>query len=182
MNLLAISGSLRACSSNTALLRAAKRLAPPGVTITLYEGLAALPIFNPDDDIDPAPPAVLDFRARLRRCDGLLIACPEYAHGVPGGIKNALDWVVGSSEVVDKPTALLHASARSAISREALAEILVTMTARLVREATATVPLLGRTPAEVAEILALPEMQAEIAAALAAFTALIKAGPPAPAA
>lgn len=175
MKILAISGSLRAASTNTALLRAAQRLVPAGVVITLYDKLGHLPIFNPDDDGEPAPALVRDFRRRLRDCAGLLIACPEYAHGVPGGIKNALDWVVGSSELVDKPTALLHASPRSEISRGALAEILVTMSARLVPEATATVPLLGRTPTEMDDILAGPAAEADIRAALVAFAAAIAA-------
>lgn len=176
MKILAISGSLRAASTNTALLRAAQRLAPAGLVITLYDGLGQLPVFNPDDDVDPALPAVGDFRRRLRESDGLLVACPEYAHGVPGGIKNALDWVVASGELVNKPTALLHASPRSEISRGALAEILVTMSARLVPEAAATVPLLGRTPAEMDDILAGPAAEADIRAALVAFAATIAAG------
>lgn len=176
MKILAISGSLRAASTNTALLRAAQRLAPAGLVITLYDGLGHLPIFNPDDDGEPAPVLVRDFRRRLRDCDGLLIACPEYAHGVPGGIKNALDWVVGSGELVGKPTGLLHASPRSEISRGALAEILVTMSARLVAGATATVPLLGRTPAEMDDILAGPAAEADIRAALVVFAAAIAAG------
>lgn len=176
MRILAISGSLRSLSTNAALLRAAQRLASGGMKVTLYSGLGQLPVFNPDDDVDPALPAVEDFRRRLRDCDGLLIACPEYAHGVPGGIKNALDWVVASGELIGKPTALLHASPRSEISRGALAEILMTMSARLVPEATATVPLLGRTPAEMDDILAGPAAEADIRAALVAFAAAIAAG------
>ena len=96
MRILAISGSLRAASSNTALLRAAGALAPEGVEVVLYEGLAGLPHFNPDlDDLDTgtAPPAVVGFRSRLDASDGVSISSPEYAHGVPGAMKNAIDWV-----------------------------------------------------------------------------------------
>lgn len=173
MKILAISGSLRGLSTNAALLRAAQRLAPDGMKVTLYSGLGQLPVFNPDDDVDPALPAVEDFRRRLRESDGVLIACPEYAHGVPGGIKNALDWVVASGELTDKPMALFHASPRSDISRGALAEILVTMATRLVREATVTVPLLGRDAGETDDILARPGVEADIRAALDAFAAVI---------
>src|SRR5579862_5748949 len=108
MRILAISGSLRAGSTHTALLRAAAGSAPAGVEIALYAGLASLPIFDPDHDETAVPRAVLDLRARLHAADGVLIACPEYAHGIPGGLKNALDWVVGSSKFVDKPVALFH--------------------------------------------------------------------------
>ena len=94
VTLLAVSGSLRAASANTALLRAAERLAPEGVELVLYGGLATLPHFNPDlDDLDAgtAPPPVMDLRSRLDASDGVLISSPEYAHGVPGALKNAID-------------------------------------------------------------------------------------------
>src|SRR5438105_3807739 len=104
MQILGISGSLRRVSSNTALLRAASLLAPQGVEITLYDGLGDLPPFNPDLE-GAEPPSVLDFRARIQEADGVLISSPEYAHGVPGVLKNALDWLVGSEkiEIVGKP-------------------------------------------------------------------------------
>ena len=113
VTLLAVSGSLRAASANTALLRAAARLAPEGVELVLYGGLATLPHFNPDlDDLDAgtAPPPVMDLRSRLDASDGVLISSPEYAHGVPGALKNAIDWVVSSGQIYEKPVALLNAS------------------------------------------------------------------------
>src|SRR5437868_5642473 len=109
MSVVAISGSLRAGSSNAALLRAAAALAPTGMTITFYAGLDTLPPFNPDLDaegaVPPAPVAAL--RATLAGARGFLICSPEYAHGVPGALKNALDWVVSSGEFTDKPILLL---------------------------------------------------------------------------
>lgn len=115
VRILAISGSLRARSSNTALLGAARTLAPKGVEVVLYEGLGGLPHFNADHDGDAAPPAVADFRSRVRAADGVLISSPEYAHGVPGTLKNALDWLVGGhqNEIVGKPVALFNASPRA---------------------------------------------------------------------
>jgi hypothetical protein len=113
VRILAVSGSLRAASSNTALLGATRALAPEGVEITLYDGLATLPHFNPDlDDLDAgtAPPEVANFRALLEASDGVLISSPEYAHGVPGAMKNAIDWVVSSGEIYEKPVALFNAS------------------------------------------------------------------------
>jgi chromate reductase len=143
VKILAISGSLRAGSSNTGLLHAMAALAPEGVEVAVYGGLADLPHFNPDLDPDGIP-AVADFRARLAAADGVLISSPEYAHGVAGVMKNALDWVVASGEFVDKPVALINASPRAHHAQEALTETLVVMTARMVPEASIAVPLLGQ--------------------------------------
>src|SRR5689334_7742067 len=112
IRIIAISGSLRSQSSNTTILKAATMLAPDGVSISLYEGLGMLPHFNPELE-GAEGPAVLDFRRRIRESDGVLISSPEYAHGVPGSLKNALDWIVGTGELVDKPVALINASPSS---------------------------------------------------------------------
>ncbi len=128
---LAISGSLRAVSSNASLLRAAARLAPEGVEITLYESLADLPHFNPDLDTDSPPDTVADLRARLQACDGVLICSREYVHGVPGSLKNALDWIVSSGEMMNKPVALIDASLFSKHTEAALVEILTVMMAKV---------------------------------------------------
>src|SRR5271165_5402171 len=93
MRILAISGSLRSTSSNTAVLRAARTVAPSGVDIIIYEGLGALPHFNPDLDGNKPPQSVLELRYEVGLADALLISSPEYAHGVPGCLKNALDWL-----------------------------------------------------------------------------------------
>lgn len=143
MHILAISGSLRAASSNTALLELAARLAPAGVTVELYAGLGALPHFNPDREDEPIP-GVLDWRKRVRRADGLLFCSPEYAHGVPGSLKNALDWLVGGIEIVGKPVALLNASPYSTHAQASLAETLRTMSARVLPEASVTLPVRGK--------------------------------------
>jgi len=173
MQLLALSGSLRADSTNTALLQAACQQAPADIAITLYQGLAALPAFNPDHDTQPAHVTIAHFRTALQSADGVLIACPEYAHGVPGALKNALDWVVASGELVDKPVVLLHASPRGQFVRAALTEILTTMSARLIDDATLTVPLLGKTVDEMANLLAAPDTQAALRSALQCFAGAI---------
>ena len=89
IHILAICGSLRAASSNTAVLEAMAALAPADVTITLYDRLADLPYFNPDLDRegDPPPASVADLRAQIGGADGIVICSPEYAHGVPGVLK-----------------------------------------------------------------------------------------------
>ncbi|RKH10618.1 NAD(P)H-dependent oxidoreductase [Corallococcus praedator] len=147
MKILAISGSLRKVSSNTVLLRAAIRMAPPGVEITLYDALEDVPPFNPDkDDLDNgiAPPGVLAFRAALQACDAVLISSPEYAHGLSGVMKNALDWTVGSGEFSSKPTALINASPRSLHAHGTLMEVLRTITFTDVIEGLLPVPMSGR--------------------------------------
>ena len=111
--------------------------------IRLYGGLGDLPHFNPDLEASE-PLAVTDFRAQVRSADGLLISSPEYAHGVPGVLKNALDWLVGGEEFVYKPVALFNASPRSRHAQESLMETVKTMSGRLVSEASIDVPLLGR--------------------------------------
>lgn len=107
-SILAVCGSLQRTSSNLALLRAASTVVPDGASYRIFEGLAALPNFNPDDE--PGNEAVAAWREALREASGVLISTPEYAHGMPGALKNALDWVVGSGELVGKPTVLVSAS------------------------------------------------------------------------
>ena len=94
MNVLAISGSLRAESYNTALARAASELAPEGVFVDLYDGLALLPPYDQDlDEGDLEPPAAaIDFRERIEAADALFIVTPEYNGSIPGVLKNAIDW------------------------------------------------------------------------------------------
>lgn len=140
LHFLALSGSLRAASSNTAILRAAAQLADENVTLTLFEGLGALPHYNPDLDHDAPPAAVMAFRNAVRSSDGVIISSPEYAHGVPGVLKNALDWLVSSGEFVDKPVALLTAS-RATWAHASLTETLRVMTANLAAGASAMLPL-----------------------------------------
>lgn len=142
MNILALSGSLRTASINSALLRAAARLAPPAVTVNVCNGLGELPLFNPDLEASP-PDAVTAFRAHVADADALLIASPEYAHGVTGTIKNALDWLVSFEPFAFKPVALLNASPRAHHADAALREILRTMAAAIVEPASIALPLLG---------------------------------------
>jgi NAD(P)H-dependent FMN reductase len=111
MQILLISGSTRSGSTNTAVLRTASAVAPAGVmTTTLFEGLADLPHFNPDDDKEPLHPAVAALRAEIGRCDAVLFSTPEYAGALPGSFKNLLDWAVGGGEIYRKPVAWINAS------------------------------------------------------------------------
>jgi chromate reductase len=112
MRVLAISGSLKPTSTNSALLRAAAAMADASMRFTFFDQqLGDLPHFRPEQDeegMTPTPP-VASFRKLVAGCDGIVISCPEYAHGVPGSFKNALDWLVSSGEQTGKPTLLLMA-------------------------------------------------------------------------
>jgi chromate reductase, NAD(P)H dehydrogenase (quinone) len=110
VKILAISGSLRANSSNTSILRAIIGLVPDRVQMSIYPSIGDLPHFNPELDDDRALQSVRDWRTQLRSADGILFCTPEYAHGVPGVLKNALDWIVSSGEFMHKPTAVISAS------------------------------------------------------------------------
>src|SRR5262245_767719 len=145
-SILAISGSLRARSTNTETLRAAGLLAPQSLSVSLYPGLATLPAFNPDLDVPDAVPAlaVRELRSYVAAADALLICSPEYAHGVPGALKNALDWLVSGPEIVMKPIGLLNVSPRSTHAYSALVETLRTMSTVLVPGACKTIHLEGR--------------------------------------
>jgi chromate reductase, NAD(P)H dehydrogenase (quinone) len=168
MNLIAISGSLRAGSSNTAVLRAAARLAPSNVSIVMFDGIADLPFFNPDLDGEQVPAPVGVLRAAIGNADGILISSPEYARGVSGVMKNALDWLVGSFEFPGKPVALINTSPRATHALAALTLTLDTMSARLVTSACLTLPLLG-TPNDEDGILADDKLTRPLRDAIARF-------------
>jgi NAD(P)H-dependent FMN reductase len=129
-HILAISGSLRNTSSNTNILKACAMLAPDDVKITLYEGLDKLPYFSPELDGEGAVPAptVQDLREQLKKVDAVIFCTPEYAFGVPGVLKNALDWIVSSGEFYDKPTAVISASPLATGGDKANASLVQTLT------------------------------------------------------
>src|SRR5213079_1291916 len=111
---LAISGSLRSDSNNTALLRALRGEAPAGVEIELWHGLSEIPAYDADDDVVPGPDSVEAFRELVREVDGVFFATPEYNSSVPGALKNALDWAsrpLATNAFRNKPVAVISSSA-----------------------------------------------------------------------
>ena len=177
IDIVALCGSLRAQSYNAALLDAAARVAPPGTRITRFDRLGEFPLFNPDAEY-PSPAAVRDLIDRLNAADGVLIASPEYAHGVTGVMKNALDWVVGCEAFVYKPVAVLNASPRATHADAALRETLSVMSARIVERASISLPILG-SQLDAAGIAAHPPFAAALVEALHALGAEIAEGTPA---
>ena len=167
MKVLAISGSLREASINSALCRAAARLAPSAVHVTVFSGLGNLPLFNPD--LEPSPPAAVQaFRAAVGQANALLIASPEYAHGISGPMKNALDWLVSFEGTVGKPIALINTSPRAHHAYEALQEVLRTMSTCIVAEASPALSLLGACATE-QEMVSSPQVSLAIRGALDAL-------------
>jgi chromate reductase, NAD(P)H dehydrogenase (quinone) len=142
---LLISGSLRSRSTNTAVLRTARSVAPEGVVADLYDGLAGLPPFNPDDDVEPGHPAVAQLRRRIREADAVLFSTPEYAGGLPGSFKHLLDWTIGddrAGSIYQKPVAWFNASPRGAAdAHQSLRRVLGYASAVIVEDACREVPV-----------------------------------------
>lgn len=170
-HVLTLCGSLRAASSNRSLLRATELIAPAGVTFEHFEGIGDLPHFNPDIEAGRLPATVADFRARIGRADALLISCPEYARGIPGAFKNALDWLVGGHEFPGKPIALFNASPRASDAQAQLRLVLTTMSGRVIDDAAIAVALIAKgmdAEAIVADPVLRPRIEAGLATLLSA--------------
>ena len=143
--ILLVSGSLRAGSTNTALLRTAQSMTPEGIQTLLYDGMGDLPHFNPDDDVDgePLPPGPAQLRELLDQCDAILFCTPEYAGELPGSLKNLLDWTVGGG-TYEKPVAWVNASGsptRAEGAHAALRRVLEYTNADIVEGACARIPV-----------------------------------------
>ena len=127
MNIVAVCGSVQRTSSNRALLEELAHRAEPPTTVVVTDPIDALPHFNPD--ITEPPPAVEAFRALLATADAAVIATPEYAHNLPGVLKNALDWIVGTGDLYATPVAVLCASPRDGGGAKARASLEQTLQA-----------------------------------------------------
>ena len=143
-------------SINSAVLRALRVLAPASIEVYLFTGLGELPLYNPDLE-NELPAVAAQLRSEVASADALLIASPEYAHGVTGTIKNALDWLVAFEGFVDKPVAVLNASLRAHHADAMLKETLVTMSATLIEAASIRLLLPSANICE-ADLLAAPEI------------------------
>lgn len=168
MRILAVSGSLQARSSNRALLRTAHRAAPAGVDVVDSIAVGDVPAFNPDIERDgPAPEAVAAWRDQVATAGGVLIASPEYAHSLPGSLKNALDWLVGSGELYGKRVAVLCGSPRpngGALGRQALEQTLRAHGAKIVLSATVGVTAADKGAEELRDPAAVDQVVAALEA------------------
>jgi chromate reductase, NAD(P)H dehydrogenase (quinone) len=175
--ILLVSGSLRSRSTNTALLRTARAVAPPDVEAVLYDGMAELPHFNPDDDAEGAPvhPAVAALRAAVRAAGALLVSTPEYAGALPGSFKNLLEWTVGDASTYRKPIAWVNTAGEAsptgaADAHDSLRKVLGYVHAEIVEAACARIPV-ARDAVGDDGLIADPAVRARLGAVLATLAA-----------
>lgn len=167
LHLFALCGSLRQRSSNLAALQALQQITPDHIRISIDRDIGQLPLFNPDIEHLDHPP-VARIKQQLAAADGLIIASPEYAHGITGVLKNALDWLVSGPEFVDKPIMLINASPRAHHAQDALREVVKTMSGKLIAEACVTVPLLSKEPTA-NNIITTPELSGALLTGIERF-------------
>jgi NAD(P)H-dependent FMN reductase len=175
MKILAISGSARRDSTNTALLMAMKALAPSGVELSVFHRLDELPVFSPDVEGEKTPPQVRSFMEAVAMADGILISSPEYVRAIPGGLKNAIDWMVSRDEIIGKPIALAHASHRGEDMLASLRRVLATVSEAFLERCFLRIPLLDKSPSEIADFFAGAEQEAQVKRFLSDFVAAIRA-------
>jgi NAD(P)H-dependent FMN reductase len=175
--ILLISGSLRAGSTNSAVLRTAQAVAPAGIATSLYEGMAELPHFNPDDDVEGAPVAapVAAMRAAVAAADAVLVCTPEYAGALPGSLKNLLEWTVGDAGLNGKPVAWINVSGTAAPTggadaHDSLRRVLGYVGADVVDAACARIPV-SRDHVGPDGLVADPEVRSRLAEALSELAA-----------
>lgn len=173
MKILAISGSTRQKSTNTALLMAMKEFAPGDAEIQVFHRLDLLPVFSPDSEGEKTPPAVIRFLQLVSSADGIVISSPEYIRAIPGGLKNAIDWMVSRFEVIGKPIVLAHASHRGDDMLASLRLVLSTVSDGFLKDVFMRIPLIGQSRKEVQALLHLPEYQLQITDFLSRFLAAI---------
>ncbi|MGB0960770.1 MAG: NADPH-dependent FMN reductase [Halocynthiibacter sp.] len=162
MTILAISGSGRARSTNSALLRAVAEIAEPPYEVTIFSGVADLPVFSPDLEEEPLPDTVHGFIDMVTNCDGLIISSPEYVRAIPGGLKNAIDWLVSREEIINKPIALMHASHRGDDMLAQLRLVLSTVSQRFSHDLFLRFELMTHSPEEIAQHMAQPSNRAAV--------------------
>jgi len=174
MKILAISGSAREASTNTALLRGIKCLAPESVEFSVFHELNLLPIFSPDFEGEKTPAVVNEFMETISVADGVIISSPEYIRAIPGGLKNAIDWMVSRSEVIGKPIALVHASHRGDDMLSSLRLVLSTVSDNFMEDIFLRAPLIGKSPKEIEDFIRNSENQLQIPTFLSSFLGAIQ--------
>jgi NAD(P)H-dependent FMN reductase len=170
MKFLAISGSARRASTNTAMLRALQAAAGPDHAVVLHDGVGMLPVFSPDLEGEALPAAVAELARAVAEADGVIIASPEYVRSIPGGMKNAIDWLVSREELVAKPIVLAHASHRGDDMLQQLRIVLATVSARFNEEIFLRFRLMALSPEEIAARLAEEAAVGEMRAFLNGFS------------
>lgn len=177
LRIVLISGSLRAGSANTAVLDTLADMAFPGARLWRYDGMAGLPHFNPDDDVDPLPPPVAALRAALEASDGVFLSTPEYAASLPGAFKNLLDWTIGGASLSGRPVGWINPSSHggSVATYETLRAVLGMAGAEVVEPACVTCPV-RRDAVGADGRIADPALRQQFAGAMQALIDRLRAG------
>lgn len=170
MKILAISGSGRRASTNSAMLRAMSSIVRADHQVTVFDRIGDLPIFSPDLESFPLPKAVQELVRLVGQNDGLIIASPEYVKAIPGGLKNAIDWLVSRNEITAKPIALMHASHRGDDMLNQLRVVLSTVSMGFHEGLFLRFNLMKKSPEEIEILLGMPQPREEIAQFVHNFT------------
>ncbi|MGB8807972.1 MAG: NADPH-dependent FMN reductase [Acinetobacter calcoaceticus] len=174
MKILAISGSAREASTNTALLRAMKDIAPSSIEFSVFDQINTLPIFSPDDEGEKTPAVVEEFIKSVSGSDGIIISSPEYIRCIPGGLKNAIDWMVSRTEIIDKPIVLVHASSRGDDMLFSLRRVLSTVSSNFFEDLFLRFSLLSKSPEQIVEMLQTEQYKSQITPFLLSFISEIQ--------
>ena len=156
VKILAISGSARQLSTNTALLRAMQVIAPTGIIVDVFDGIWDLPVFSPDLEGSEEPDNVRLFKQAISESDGIVVASPEYVRSIPGGLKNAIDWLVSGDQLIGKSIAIVHASHRGDDMLKILRTVLSTVSSNFNESLFVRLPVMKETPELILEILKAP--------------------------
>lgn len=170
MKILAISGSGRQVSTNTSMLRALPKVADSDLQISVFQGVTDLPVFSPDLEVAELPETVQDFINLIQESDGVIIASPEYVRAIPGGVKNAIDWLVSREELIETPIALMHASHRGDDMLQQIRLVLSTVSTRFTEDIFLRLDLMKLSPREISNYLELPENRLIVGEYLRKFT------------
>lgn len=171
MNFLAVSGSARVASTNTAMLRSLQSAAGSAHVVTIFDRINDLPVFSPDLEHPNPPRRIVEFAKSIEAADGLIIASPEYVHSIPGGLKNAIDWLVSRNEMIGKPIALAHASHRGDDMLRQLRVVLGTVSDRFNEDLFLRLHLMDLSPEQINQVLSQGRYQAEMRKFLDDFAA-----------
>lgn len=156
MKILAISGSCRDASTNTAMLEAVSKIAYPDHDVTVFSSVADFPVFSPDAEKYPLPPTVQSFANMISEHQGLIFSSPEYVRAIPGGLKNAIDWLVSRDEIISKPIALMHASHRGEDMLKQLRLVLSTVSDAFAPEIFLSFDFIKLSPDEISQVMMKP--------------------------
>lgn len=173
MKILTISGSTRHNSTNSAILQQIKDVAPNSILVESFDDLENLPIFSPDKEGALTPEKVLQFINIVSECDGIIISSPEYVRAIPGGLKNAIDWLVSNQAIIAKPIILVHASHRGEDMLTSLRLVLSTVSSRFNPDIFASFSLMSKTPDEIAEALHSPSCEEQLSTLIRDFSRYI---------